>query len=147
MTYVPTNWQTGDVITAEKLNHAESAIGVYYFHFTVEQLPGPNVDFEPHLTESVSDIIAAFNAGKVIYGLNVISAENINVIYSLSNTHIYDNETTLRFTSWDVTDDLSGAIQTTINTLQITDYGSETSCEFTTETLKAVKYSSEPAPI
>lgn len=26
MSYTPTNWQTGDVITAEKLNHAEEGI-------------------------------------------------------------------------------------------------------------------------
>lgn len=27
MSYTPTNWQTGDVITAEKLNNMEAGIG------------------------------------------------------------------------------------------------------------------------
>ena len=52
MAYTPTVWETGDVITAEKLNKAEQGIAdaVEFFDFSVEYMSGGEVEFVPSIT-------------------------------------------------------------------------------------------------
>ena len=60
MSYTPTDWKTGDVITAEKLNNMESGIvdatDVKYFDFDV-------VDGNLQTNVSVSEVASMYNAG------------------------------------------------------------------------------------
>lgn len=75
MAYVPTNWQTGDVITAEKLNHAENAIGALYVTSTDE-------DNVKTLSASYNDILSAHNAGKTI--AYVVNSDGTLFLYYLT---------------------------------------------------------------
>lgn len=66
MAYTPTNWQTGDVITAEKLNKLEGGVADSFAPFIV------NVSFDPDTQEYSTDKTYA----------EVYSAlENKNVFY------------------------------------------------------------------
>ena len=38
MTYIKTNWQTGDIITAEKMNHIEEGIAEDIFSRSLENI-------------------------------------------------------------------------------------------------------------
>ena len=68
MTYTKTNWQDGDVITAEKLNKLEN--GIKGNETSIENIPNNIYWIEPDLNDSTkinasyTDIIDAINAGK-----------------------------------------------------------------------------------
>lgn len=63
MAYVKTTWQTGDVITAEKLNHAEGGIEAAEPVF----ITGTVDDGTIVLSEKYEDIKALYDAGRQIY--------------------------------------------------------------------------------
>lgn len=64
MSYTPTAWATGDVITADKLNNIEDGIldapGVAVFEFEVIT----DNDNQVVTEAQISDVMAAFNNGK-----------------------------------------------------------------------------------
>lgn len=88
MSYIPTNWQTGDVITAEKLNHLEGGVvgtESYYikirFRYTGESDPEtgeeinsgtvrtniPNVTTKTSLHDALIDLIDDEDNANMIY--------------------------------------------------------------------------------
>ena len=67
MAYTPTNWQTGDTITAEKLNKMESGIESANAPFVVTLTPTA-LDYSGEMDKTVAEINAAYLAGrKVVY--------------------------------------------------------------------------------
>lgn len=73
MAYTPTNWQTGDVITAEKLNKMENGIAgsslEVIFTVTTNDELVPNETFENVLAALTAGIPVTFktNAGMFLY--------------------------------------------------------------------------------
>ena len=63
MSYTPTNWQTGDTVTAEKLNNMESGIELAADPFVVTLTPTAQ-DFSGVMDKTVGEICAAIEAGK-----------------------------------------------------------------------------------
>ena len=65
MSYEPHVWETGEVITAQKLNHMEDSIGAFYVPVTVTM----NDQSQPTYSTEVSvyDILDAYNSGKAVY--------------------------------------------------------------------------------
>lgn len=62
MAYEKQTWATGDVITAEKLNHMENGIGESgYFECTIS-----NVGIDWSCDKTISEILEAFKSGKNI---------------------------------------------------------------------------------
>lgn len=144
MSYIPTNWQTGDVITAEKLNHAESAIGVYYFHFTVEDISAGSGT--PQITESIADIITAFNSGKMVYGLNATGLTGQYAVYHLAVANT-NNGTNLIFRHYAVQESLSNdEVMLTIANLNLLDLNDETISSWTS-TEYTLALASSPSPL
>lgn len=94
MTYTPTIWQTGDIITAIKLNHMENGIsnaGSGYDIILHEIVPSNN---DPTLTGtgiSLADAIQKVQNGENVSLLfiNEVTAENRNGVFS-SNSAIVD---------------------------------------------------------
>lgn len=91
MAYVKTVWETGDVITAEKLNHAENGIatanniiGNLIIHVTVES------DIAT-LDQKWQDIFDAFSTGVpcIISGVNdgLYYQEFVQAVYSDEGTY------------------------------------------------------------
>lgn len=68
MSYEPTNWQTGDIVTAEKLNNMESGISS----------AGNTLIIEPTITETEIQLNTSFNN---IYN-TYMSGKNIITRYS-----------------------------------------------------------------
>lgn len=68
MSYEPTNWQTGDIVTAEKLNNMESGISS----------AGNTLIIEPTITETEIQLNTSFNN---IYN-TYMSGKNIVIKYS-----------------------------------------------------------------
>lgn len=67
MAYVPTEWATGDVITAEKLNKAEGGIAAASaFVCTIEFESAT----EATIDQDYDDIVAAIRAGRPVIFLN-----------------------------------------------------------------------------
>ena len=70
MSYTPTNWQTGDTITAEKLNKMESGISANdtaLTPFVVTLIP-TGADLSGTMDKTVAEITAAYQAGrKIVY--------------------------------------------------------------------------------
>ena len=64
MSYTPTEWQTGDVVTAEKLNKLENGVmsGALYMLVTYDENTGIST-----LDASYDDIISAINNGQMIF--------------------------------------------------------------------------------
>lgn len=65
MAYTPTVWETGDVITAEKLNKAEQGIaeasaGAFYCHFSY-------ADGTWTCDKTIAQIMEAYDAGRSVY--------------------------------------------------------------------------------
>ena len=86
--YTPTEWATGDVITAEKLNNMESGI---------ERLDASKlfiVKFDNIFTENIScdktyeEIKSAFENGKTIFAYSNIPASNIDHPIIYTDCHI-----------------------------------------------------------
>lgn len=70
MSYEPTNWQTGDVVSSERLNKIEKGISTGTC-MLIEATPiGPSNDFEDaytwQLSKTAGEIIEAANAGTTI---------------------------------------------------------------------------------
>lgn len=66
MSYTPNTWQTGDTVTAEKLNNIESGIvnnDIFIIHLTPT-----SQDMSGTMAETPAEITAAVSAGKRIYG-------------------------------------------------------------------------------
>jgi hypothetical protein len=82
MSYTPTNWQTGDTVTAEKLNKMESGIQTAVDPFIVNLTPTAQ-DFSGTMDKTGAEITAAYEAGK-------------NIIFRLweSSTIFYDLQVT-----------------------------------------------------
>ena len=65
MSYTPTTWQTGDTITAEKLNNMESGIEDANYPFIVTLTPTAE-DFSGTMDKTPEEIDEACRAGKWI---------------------------------------------------------------------------------
>lgn len=63
MSYTPTNWQTGDTVTAEKLNNMESGIAAAVNPFVVTLTPTAQ-DFSGVMDKTVGEIFEAYQNGK-----------------------------------------------------------------------------------
>ena len=66
MSYTPTTWQTGDTITAEKLNHMESGIENVNEPFIVTLTPTAQ-DYSGTMDKTVAEINEAYTAGQDIW--------------------------------------------------------------------------------
>lgn len=67
MSYTPTNWQTGDTITAEKLNNMEQDIENANEPFTITLTP-TNPDYSGAMDKTPQEITEAYNEGRRIRG-------------------------------------------------------------------------------
>ena len=65
MSYTPTNWQTGDTVTAEKLNNMESGIVAAADPFVVTLTPTAQ-NYSGVMDKTVAEINEAYEAGKKI---------------------------------------------------------------------------------
>lgn len=76
MPYTPTNWQTGDVVTSEKLNKIEQELanpsaGTIVAHVVLaEDSDQPN---RRRLDITLQDLISALNAGKSVVIINELT--------------------------------------------------------------------------
>ena len=71
MSYTPTTWQTGDTITAEKLNNMESGIENANEPFVITLTPTAQ-DYSGTMDKTVAEIDAAYRAGqKIIFRVYV----------------------------------------------------------------------------
>lgn len=67
MSYTPTNWQTGDTITAEKLNNMENGIAGAVVSFNAEYFYDPDEAISRLiLFASPAELLSAFQAGSII---------------------------------------------------------------------------------
>ena len=73
MSYTPTQWQTGDTITAEKLNNMESGIENVNNPFIVTLTPTAQ-DFSGTMDKTVAEINEAYTAGQKIVFRVILSA-------------------------------------------------------------------------
>lgn len=72
MSYTPTNWQTGDTVTAEKLNKMESGIAAAADPFVVTLTP-TSLDLSGIMDKTPQEITAAISAGKqVVFSIPVM---------------------------------------------------------------------------
>ena len=77
MSYTPTNWQTGDTVTAEKLNNMETGIENAANAFIVTLTPTA-LDYSGTMDKTTAEITAAFNAGqRILFALNT----GVDVVY------------------------------------------------------------------
>lgn len=83
MAYEPTVWSTGDIITAEKLNKIENAIGgVYYVDLPTEG---------DALSVTWQDIYDAYQSGKLVIGRTVYNSDYIEIEFAML-AYICNNE-------------------------------------------------------
>ena len=69
MAYTPTVWETGDVITAEKLNNMESGIGSFYCRVSYNG--------ETWICDkTIAQMIEAYDAGRPVYVILVQGGED-----------------------------------------------------------------------
>ena len=66
MSYTPTNWQTGDTVTAERLNKMEGGIQAALDPFIITCTP-TNPDYSGTTDTTMADIVEAYNAGRDIW--------------------------------------------------------------------------------
>lgn len=88
MSYTPTNWQTGDTITAEKLNNMESGIENVNNPFIVTLTP-TEADFSGTMDKTVAEINAAYEVGQRIVFRVMTSANSyvdVQMSYAGRNT-------------------------------------------------------------
>lgn len=90
MSYTPTEWKTGDVITADKLNNMESGIaysGVFVITAT-NVASKSNPQTQPTLDKTFLEITDAIKAGKVpvlkmiVSSSSVIFENNAGIVYA-----------------------------------------------------------------
>jgi hypothetical protein len=92
MSYTPTEWQTGDTITAEKLNNMEQGIENASKSFIVTLTPTAQ-DFSGTMDKTVAEINAAYEAGKDIL-FRVLTSANSYVDVPMSYA---GRDTTLQY--------------------------------------------------
>lgn len=87
MSYTPTEWATGDVITADKLNNMEQGIvgGQELFIIHATGLAGyGNSQTQPTLDKTYEEITSAYNAGKILAVIgDVVNSSGITVNWFL----------------------------------------------------------------
>lgn len=64
MSYEPTNWKTGDVVTSTKLNHMEQGIAAAMVMYPVNQV---NIDGTFCTDKTWNEISAAYQGGLLLY--------------------------------------------------------------------------------
>lgn len=92
MSYTPTEWQTGDTITAEKLNKMENGIENANSPFIVTLTP-TDLDYSGTMDKTVAEINAAYEAGKDIL-FRVLTSANSYVDVPMSYA---GRDTTLQY--------------------------------------------------
>lgn len=104
MGYIPTEWQTGDIITAAKLNKAEQGIAAAGAYI-VEQVYDPEAN-EFLLQASFDDISAAVSAGRPVLAKNATSDTDITLsfLYALAVVEAADFPYQVYFFNPDSTD-------------------------------------------
>ena len=80
MSYTPTNWQTGDTVTAEKLNNMESGIELANDVFVVTCTPTAQ-DLSGVMDKTVAEIDAAYKADKKILFKVLTGANSYAEVY------------------------------------------------------------------
>lgn len=83
MSYTPTNWKNGDIITAEKLNKIENAITPFIVNF--------EFDKETEETTVTSDKTAEQVYNAIISGKTVIGIDQHNNVYAVTD-YGYDED-------------------------------------------------------
>ena len=88
MSYTPTEWATGDVITAEKLNNIEQGIvGGERFVITATNVADENTpQTVPTLDKTTTEILEAFKVGKVPL---------LKIVTPIGFTYLTDNVTVM----------------------------------------------------
>lgn len=116
MAYTPTNWQTGDTVTASKLMNIEYGVANAANPFIVTLTPTA-ADFSGTMDKTVAEINAAYEAGRRILFIisalgGTLTAECTDVwasdghLYPSFNAHVIDDGTnTIIFASTGPTDD------------------------------------------
>lgn len=93
MSYTPTNWQTGDTITAEKLNNMEGGIENANEPFVITFTPTAQ-DLSGTMDKTVAEINAAYEAGQkicfhLITGANEFYDIDVIRVYTTSRGYRY----------------------------------------------------------
>ena len=101
MSYTPTNWQTGDIVTAQKLNNIETGISNAANPFIVTLTPTA-LDYSGTMDKTVAEIYAAYQAGKrIVFSVSNSTSTiivspfigiNVNDVYPSFNAHIIMND-------------------------------------------------------
>lgn len=92
MSYTPTNWATGDTITAEKLNKMESGIENANAPFVVTLTPTA-LDYSGEMDKTVAEINAAYVSGrKIVYKVTTNETQfiyaDVTMVY-FNNSYAY----------------------------------------------------------
>ena len=103
MSYTPTNWQTGDTITAEKLNNMEGGIENAINPFIVTLTPTLQ-DYSGTMDKTVAEINAAYEAGQEIVCRVIAGYETYIEVLCTATGH-NSNYTYPSFNSYIITDD------------------------------------------
>lgn len=114
MSYIPTEWKTGDVITADKLNNMESGIanggsgGSTAIIATITPAPDDEL-YEYKCDKTFDELVQALEGGKQVYFKLPNSTTLIGVTsfgeLDVTATYVYvqkKDNTTLTITSYDV---------------------------------------------
>lgn len=89
MAYTPTNWQTGDVITAEKLNKAEQGIDAAYPY--IVGIAGYDEETSDMILDKTwSEVNTAMRAGRIVFILSdEYSVQHANIFECSSSNNLY----------------------------------------------------------
>lgn len=92
MSYTPTEWQTGDTITAEKLNNMENGIKNANEPFIVTLTPTAQ-DFSGTMDKTPQEIYNAYKANRQIRAkiLGVYPTENTDLWTFMTSAVLYDS--------------------------------------------------------
>lgn len=82
MSYTPTEWKGGDVITAEKMNKIESGINEVSGTFYVRTISAGSGT----LTASLADIVAAVDAGKNVILITITAESDVSQRWTTYHT-------------------------------------------------------------
>ena len=94
MSYTPTNWQTGDTITAEKLNNMESGIENANEPFVITLTPTAE-DFSGTMDKTPQEIYNAYKANRQIRAkiLGIYGAEYTDLWAFMTSAVLHDYPT------------------------------------------------------
>lgn len=84
MSYIPTEWKTGDVVTAEKLNKLESGVAGSGGGALVVNVSFDEATSTYTADKTAGEILSAYRSGPVVFSEAVESTEQI---YSLVMTY------------------------------------------------------------